>query len=325
MRAGACSPDRDLARTASEVDHSDDAGGGWQRCDRALPGEPSLVLGAEHDDRSRGRVAEGRRRAPRRSRPGVRARSRSSRGARPAPRGLAAHTARRSPRARRASAARSCRGDTRRRRAGGRHARGEARRTSPPGSTDATRRRTEFEPTSMTATCTRGILSTESVVLPGTPVACAAAGALERAPHHRLVMRVRLLRLWPARRASHSPVGARIQALTSSASALSRIAWISARTRAFSTGHEHLDAVVEIALHEVGAADVRRDALVGLERVDAAVLEEAADDRADVDVLGHALDAGPERARRARDDVDPARPRATRRRAPRRSSGRRDG
>ena len=68
--------------------------------------------------------------------------------------------------------------------------------------------------------------------------------------------------------------------------------------------HEHLDAVIEVALHEIRAADVRRDALVGLERVDPAVLEEATDDRADVDVLGHALDARPKRAGGARDDVD---------------------
>ena len=54
------------------------------------------------------------------------------------------------------------------------------------------------------------------------------------------------------------------------------------------------------------------DAVVGLERVDPAVLEEAADDRADVDVLGDALDPGPERARRARDDLD-RRPRVRRR------------
>ena len=46
------------------------------------------------------------------------------------------------------------------------------------------------------------------------------------------------------------------------------------------------------------------DALVGLERVHAAVLEEAPDDRADVDVLGEPLDAGTERAGRAGDDVD---------------------
>ena len=66
--------------------------------------------------------------------------------------------------------------------------------------------------------------------------------------------------------------------------------------------------MVEVALHQVRASDVRRDAVVGLERVDAAVLEEAADDRADVDVLGQAFDPGAEGARRAGDDVDLARP-----------------
>ena len=118
--------DRHLAGAASEVDDSDGAGGQWRRCDRPLPGEPTFVLGAEHDDAARGSRRRGDRRAPRRCRPGVPGAvtivsSRSTRAA-----GPAARTARRSRRARRACAGRSCRGETRRRRAGGRHARGGA-------------------------------------------------------------------------------------------------------------------------------------------------------------------------------------------------------
>ena len=76
---------------------------------------------------------------------------------------------------------------------------------------------------------------TRSLVLAGTPVAGASARSLQRAPHHRLVMRVRFSG-FAGVALSHSPEGARIHAFVSSASALSRIAWISCRTRAFSTG-----------------------------------------------------------------------------------------
>jgi len=68
---------------------------------------------------------------------------------------------------------------------------------------------------------------------------------------------------------------------------------------------KHLDSVIEVSLHEIGAADVRCDAVVRLERVDPAVLEESPDDRAYVDVLRESLHTRPERTRGARDDVDP--------------------
>ena len=56
---------------------------------------------------------------------------------------------------------------------------------------------------------------------------------------------------------------------------------------------QHLDAAVEIARHHVGRRDVDRrlrvrQAVAVAEAVDAAVLEEAADDRFDADVLGQA-------------------------------------
>src|SRR5215467_12673618 len=54
---------------------------------------------------------------------------------------------------------------------------------------------------------------------------------------------------------------------------------------------QHLDPAVEIARHQVGGGDVDRGALVrqavpAAEAEDAAVLEEAADDRLDADALG---------------------------------------
>ena len=54
------------------------------------------------------------------------------------------------------------------------------------------------------------------------------------------------------------------------------------------TGVEQLDARVEVARHQVGRADVDRVVAVALEGVDPRVLEEAADDRDDADVLRHA-------------------------------------
>src|SRR4051812_10538650 len=63
-------------------------------------------------------------------------------------------------------------------------------------------------------------------------------------------------------------------------------------------GHrgEHLDAMVEVALHQVGRAHQADDLLTALEDVDARVLEEAAHDRHHADVLA---DAGDTRADRA--------------------------
>ena len=61
-------------------------------------------------------------------------------------------------------------------------------------------------------------------------------------------------------------------------------------------GHQ-LDPVVEVARHQVGGADVdARRLAVALERVDPRVLEEAADDRDDLDVLRDARDPGAQRA-----------------------------
>ena len=72
-----------------------------------------------------------------------------------------------------------------------------------------------------------------------------------------------------------------------SANALSKIATSSWRSRACSTGTTHLDPPVEVARHQVGAAEEELGLVADLERVEAAVLEEAADDRADADVLAH--------------------------------------
>src|SRR5438067_9518936 len=50
--------------------------------------------------------------------------------------------------------------------------------------------------------------------------------------------------------------------------------------------HDDLDAVVEVAGHQVGAAEQVRLAVAGLEAEEAAVLEEAAEDGPDAGVVG---------------------------------------
>ncbi len=52
--------------------------------------------------------------------------------------------------------------------------------------------------------------------------------------------------------------------------------------------HDHLDAVVEVARHQVGAAEEVRPLVARLEAVEPAVLEEAAEDRAHADLLAAA-------------------------------------
>ena len=75
--------------------------------------------------------------------------------------------------------------------------------------------------------------------------------------------------------------------------------------RALDRDH-HLDAAVEVPLHQVGAPEVELVELAGLEREHPAVLEEAADDRPHLDVLAQALDARAKHAHRAGADLDPA-------------------
>jgi hypothetical protein len=62
--------------------------------------------------------------------------------------------------------------------------------------------------------------------------------------------------------------------------------------------------VVEVALHQVGAPEQKRALAVGLEDEEAAVLEEAAEQRPDADVLLAAAPARPEGAGRPREDLD---------------------
>src|SRR5437763_4817874 len=69
-------------------------------------------------------------------------------------------------------------------------------------------------------------------------------------------------------------------------------------------GHHELDTVVEVARHQVGRAYVVARLAVSPERVDARVLEEAADHRRDADVLAHTRDAGPKRADASHVQVD---------------------
>ena len=74
-------------------------------------------------------------------------------------------------------------------------------------------------------------------------------------------------------------------------------------------GHKRLDPAVEIARHHVGGRDVDgglgvRQAVAVAEAVDAAVLEEAADDRFDADVVGEARNARAQAADAAHDEID---------------------
>src|SRR5699024_1589938 len=56
--------------------------------------------------------------------------------------------------------------------------------------------------------------------------------------------------------------------------------------------HEHLDAPVEVAVHEIGAADVDLGVPAAGEGEDPGVLEEPAEDRTHADILAQAGDAG---------------------------------
>ena len=67
--------------------------------------------------------------------------------------------------------------------------------------------------------------------------------------------------------------------------------------------HERLDPPIEVALHQVGRPDVPLLVAAVQEAVDARVLEELADDRADHDPVGDPLAAGPDRADAADDEV----------------------
>ena len=74
-------------------------------------------------------------------------------------------------------------------------------------------------------------------------------------------------------------------------------------------GAQHLDPPIEIARHHVGRRDVdgglgMRQAVAATEAIDAAVLEKAAHDRLDPDVLRQARQARPQAADPAHDEVD---------------------
>src|SRR5215831_3246252 len=67
---------------------------------------------------------------------------------------------------------------------------------------------------------------------------------------------------------------------------------------------QHLDAPVEVALHEIGGSDQVSRFLTAAEAVDPRVLEIAAHDRANPDRFGQAWDAGTQAADTAHDQVD---------------------
>ena len=121
---------------------------------------------------------------------------------------------------------------------------------------------------------------------------------------------------------SQVPSACSSQACELSASSALKIASSSLRTCASSTGTT--TSIRWSRLRGIRSALPSRYvfSLAGLEAVEPAVLEEAAEHRADADVLAQARDAGDERADRAHDQVDLARPPARPGRAPRRSSGR---
>src|SRR4029077_10934919 len=66
---------------------------------------------------------------------------------------------------------------------------------------------------------------------------------------------------------------------------------------------DELDAVIEVARHEIGAAEPVRRLAVRLEDADPAVLEEPPQHAAGADRLAEPRDTGPERADAARDDL----------------------
>src|SRR6266446_5882334 len=62
--------------------------------------------------------------------------------------------------------------------------------------------------------------------------------------------------------------------------------------------------MVEVARHQIGAAEKHRRMVAGLEDEEPAVLEETAEHAAHPDVLAHPRNAGAERADAAHDEVD---------------------
>src|SRR5258705_4330886 len=68
---------------------------------------------------------------------------------------------------------------------------------------------------------------------------------------------------------------------------------------------QRLDAPIEIALHQVGAADVHLFVAAVVEPEDSRMLQEAADDGSHTDVVADARDAGAQAADAANDQVDP--------------------
>src|SRR4051794_36550490 len=69
----------------------------------------------------------------------------------------------------------------------------------------------------------------------------------------------------------------------------------------FAQLHQHLDAAVQVAVHQVGRTDPHLRLAAVLEQEHPAVLEEAAQDAADLDVVRQTGDSGPKRA----DATDP--------------------
>src|SRR5215510_13797420 len=67
---------------------------------------------------------------------------------------------------------------------------------------------------------------------------------------------------------------------------------------------QDLDALLDVALHRVGRADVVLGPAAVVEVVDPLVLEEPADDADDLDRAGHAVEAGAQPAGVADDEVD---------------------
>ncbi len=89
-----------------------------------------------------------------------------------------------------------------------------------------------------------------------------------------------------------------------SAKARSSVSSSSARSSSDDDRHGELDAVVEVARHQVGGGDVDRVLAVALEGVDARVLEQPPDDRDDADVLRDAGHAWAQAADAAHVEVD---------------------
>ncbi len=144
----------------------------------------------------------------------------------------------------------------------------------------ATRSRTVFEPTSITATRI-GAPFWSADRSASRRLAASGDGparSRDRAAHHQSLCGDRAIVLLLSERVPGA-VSVQLPRVVLSARSASNIAFDPLSRARVVHGHDDLDAVVEVARHQVGAADEVGRLVAGLEDEDAAVLEEAAERR----------------------------------------------